>query len=518
MPLDNQQLQQLLNQGLSSLNQACLNEAEANFKTILNQLPNHAKTLHFLAHVKAKRGNHDQAIQLGEKSLLHGNADIQLKIDLGFWYNAISKHQDALRVLIPIKNKVSKHASAQAHLGNAYRRTNQHDKGLQHALNAVRIAVQNFNDHWIKVVANFSQYIHIHRSSIYGIWHCQSKLRHEVTEANIWYGYIKIYKQDTARSLFALNKLAQSWLYFESRDFQSEHYQQLLMQIPYWRGESLNGKTLLILAEQGIGDEIVASNCFIDAIQASQHCIISCDPRLEKLYTQTFTAASIYGTSRKQQPWQNEKIDYVCLTDTLLYYFRKTANDFPTTKGWLKLNERRVQYWRDQLKALPNGVKVGIAWRSMKARHPGSFNNTYLTLDELAPLLLQPEVQFVNLQYDNVNDEISSVEKKYNIKIHQLEGLDVMNNFYELAHCLYALDLSLVPLISTHALAGAVGADFFIFEPTLATRNFCGLEKPPFFSYCNVYKKTDFNSWKSTIKNAKTDFNQFIENRQHDIN
>ena len=45
---------------------------------------------------------------------------------------------------------------------------------------------------------------------------------------------------------------------------------------PYWKGEALAGRTLLVWSEQGIGDEILYSNMIPDVLAKSGRCLIEC--------------------------------------------------------------------------------------------------------------------------------------------------------------------------------------------------------------------------------------------------
>ena len=82
---------------------------------------------------------------------------------------------------------------------------------------------------------------------------------------------------------------------------------------PEWRGESLAGRTVLIYAEQGIGDEIMFASCIPDVLALAGRCVIECSARLASLYARSFPSAFVHGgTKADAHDWLSAagKIDY----------------------------------------------------------------------------------------------------------------------------------------------------------------------------------------------------------------
>lgn len=70
---------------------------------------------------------------------------------------------------------------------------------------------------------------------------------------------------------------------------------------PMWRGESLEGKTLLLWGEQGIGDEILFAGTFEDLRKrGAKEVIYDCHPRMEKIFKRSFPWMRIYGRRKDQ--------------------------------------------------------------------------------------------------------------------------------------------------------------------------------------------------------------------------
>lgn len=73
---------------------------------------------------------------------------------------------------------------------------------------------------------------------------------------------------------------------------------------PGWHGQSLEGKTLLVWGEQGIGDEVLFAGCFNDLRKLKpKEVVFDCHPRLERLWRRSFPWMRVYG-KRKDPDFQ----------------------------------------------------------------------------------------------------------------------------------------------------------------------------------------------------------------------
>ena len=89
---------------------------------------------------------------------------------------------------------------------------------------------------------------------------------------------------------------------------------------------------------------------------------------------------------------------------------------------------------------------MGIAWRSSKRSQERNF--TYTGLSEWGPVLGVPGVVFVNLQYDDCEEELVEARERFGVEIHVPEGLDQFNDIEGVAALMSGLDLVLT--VDTH--------------------------------------------------------------------
>jgi len=262
---------------------------------------------------------------------------------------------------------------------------------------------------------------------------------------------------------------------------------------PQYKGEDITDKTILLWAEQGVGDEVHFANVLPDIIKIAGHCIIECDQRLVSLYARSFPDAEVIpkcspAHERSRQP----DIDVQCSVASLPQWFRRSISDFPNHNGYLVADKERSEFWRRRLNDLGDGFKVGISWRSM---HRNSSRNLYYTdLVQWHEILKTSGVVFVNLQYDDCRDEIEEIKKLHKVDIHIWEDLDLLNDLDEAAALTAALDHVIAPCTSVFAMAGALGQSAWMLnlENDMST---LGTDNIPWYPQTRLFCKSLNQDW-----------------------
>jgi Flp pilus assembly protein TadD len=230
---------------------------------------------------------------------------------------------------------------------------------------------------------------------------------------------------------------------------------------PLWDGGPVDGKTVLISAEQGLGDEIMFASCVPDMLERAGHCIVECDPRLESLYRRSFPGATTVGSPRMEVGWllNVPRIDVTVPAGSLPRFLRPSIDSFPTRAAYLKADQGRVAHWSARLAALGPGLKVGICWRS--GLGTGDRHKYYSALTQWGDILTTQGVHFVNLQYGECGDELREAEEKFGVPITVFDDLDLRNDIDDSAALMSGLDLVISAATATLQLAGALGVDAF---------------------------------------------------------
>ncbi|HJT44218.1 MAG TPA: tetratricopeptide repeat protein [Rhizomicrobium sp.] len=322
--------------------------------------------------------------------------------------------------------------------------------------------------------------------------------------------------------LIGLGKLGEGFREYEIRnDERFRCYFHHLIDAPRWHGEDVRGKKLLLVGEQGLGDEIMFSNILPDAQAAVgdegklQICV---DPRLIPLYQRAFPKAEV-GTyddrtliddngnkALRLIPFasKDNKPDVWAPMGSALQYYRKSVADFPR-KPFLVPDSGRVAIYKEKLAAIP-GKKVGICWRSMLMT--GKRAKYFSPIDAWGDLLQTPGITFVNLQYGDSAPDIARAKEKFGVDIYQMEGLDLKDDIDGTAALCLALDLVIsAPTAAAHT-AASVGAPVWYLSVGLGWPQL-GTAEYPWYANTRVYWPTKFGDWDAVMPRFASDLAAF---------
>lgn len=176
--------------------------------------------------------------------------------------------------------------------------------------------------------------------------------------------------------------------------------------LPRWDGSDCK---LLVLAEQGLGDEILFASCFPDLLRIAPRAAIECDPRLKPIFERSFDARfitrwNVLGEPKTWRDYEHQPdFDMFCPAGELAKIFRKKRQDFPGG-AYLKPPPRRYA-WKSDLPL------VGLSWKGRQGYiAPGRL----MVFGE--PL---SKVHYADLQYGDASDKDAPMWNT---------GLDVTND------------------------------------------------------------------------------------------
>jgi len=257
-----------------------------------------------------------------------------------------------------------------------------------------------------------------------------------------------------------------AWDDYEGR-FDADETPRRGLPFPAWDGGGFAGRSVLVYAEQGLGDEIMFAGCLPDLVAEAARVTVECDPRLAPLFARSFPAAAVFGAPRAAaQDWLDRvgAIDVQVAAGSLPRRYRRAVRDFPAHTGYtgyLRADPGRVSHYRDRLAALGPGRKVGLAWRGGLARTRRAVRSIEPEL--LAPLLARTDLQFVSLQHGDVGDDLARMRAAAGRA--PADWPEVPADPDEAAALVTALDATITVCSSVAHLGGALGARVLVMAP-----------------------------------------------------
>jgi capsular polysaccharide export protein len=256
----------------------------------------------------------------------------------------------------------------------------------------------------------------------------------------------------------------------------------------YKQTDTLDVESLLLISAFGPAEEIRFAGIYKELANAMgvKNFKITCDYRLLSLMQRSFPDIVFVPVKRTryfspQYPREDfnelpsseliEQLDNVglkavneakeiALLSEFLWQFRKSYADFANKKPYLISDKAKAEKFHQQL---PKNTKlIGLCWRSSLTN---SMRNVhYLTIEQLEPIFQIEGVTYVNFQYEDYEDELAWVEKRYPGKLINMDEIDYYNDFDSVAALMGCMDLIIAPLTAVIELAGALGRPSLVFS------------------------------------------------------
>jgi tetratricopeptide (TPR) repeat protein len=265
---------------------------------------------------------------------------------------------------------------------------------------------------------------------------------------------------------------------------------------------ALAGQTLTLIAEQGLGDEVMFANVVPDVLRAlgpEGRLTLAVERRLVPLFARSFPGAKVVAHRtwlddgirfREGGEWAPVGVGLWAPLAAPLRRFRHRVSDFPTTP-YLKPDPARVAHWRGVLGERP-GRKVGILWKSLKLQ--GERLRQFAPFDLWTPVLRTPGVTFVNLQYGDCAQELAHARVAFGVDIWQPPGIDLKDDLDDVAALACALDLTIGFANATINLAGACGAPVWLITAGAAWPKL-GTDRYPWYSQMRCFSAAEAGGW-----------------------
>ncbi|MBI5120026.1 MAG: FkbM family methyltransferase [Rhodospirillales bacterium] len=293
-----------------------------------------------------------------------------------------------------------------------------------------------------------------------------------------------------ARQYFLSGRLTEAWSEYGWRkrhiDFTPPH-----LPVPVWEGQPLQGRSILLLGEQGAGDTIQFLRYAPLLAQQGAQVVVATSGALEELVRAAPGVAQVLSDG-KQLP----KTDYYAHLLDLPALLKTELATIPARIPYLP-----CPAVRDELKiAAPAGVrfKVGLAFAG-NPRHRGDRLRS-ISFQDLAPLFCIEGAAFYSLQ---VGQPLPAEAKPY-LDCGLLTDLAPrLQSFADTAAVMSQLDLVISVDTALVHLAGAIGKTAWVLLPFAPDwRWLLKRSDTPWYPNLVLFRQPAANDWQGAIGNA----------------
>jgi len=328
--------------------------------------------------------------------------------------------------------------------------------------------------------------------------------------------------------LLCAGRVGEGWDAYEARfDPHAADVTRFAIDRPRWTPRTrLKGKSLLLIGEQGLGDEVMFANLLPDIVEElgpEGRLTLAVESRLVCLFQRSFPSArvgaqeirKIGGDAVRQARFitDPESIDFWAPIATPLRKYRRSLDAYPPRTGYLAADPSRIGHWRDVLASRP-GLTVGVLWKSLKL--DGLRRRYFSPFEQWRPVLETPGVSFVNLQYGDCQAELDEARETLGLEIWQPPGIDLKDDIDDVAALCMALDLVLGPATATTNIAAAVGGAVWMIAtpgawPLLGTRH------NPWYPQMRVFIPDGFNQWAAVMREVASALSDLTGSSAHEL-
>jgi tetratricopeptide (TPR) repeat protein len=280
---------------------------------------------------------------------------------------------------------------------------------------------------------------------------------------------------------------------------------------PEWDGRALDGRTLLLYAEQGYGDVLqFVRYAPILAMQVKGTVLLRVYPPLVKLLSGLPGIEAVLSTD-------DPLPDFDCHLPLMSLPFRlgTVLETIPATVPYLSSDSMQTQRWQDRLSGLA-GYKVGLVWAGdprLDERGPHLMDQRRsLALTAFDEILGVPGVQWVSLQKGVAANQARELQRGTNF----FDPMDEISDFADTAALVAGLDLVISVDTAVAHLAGALG------KPVWILSRFDGcwrwLEErtdSPWYPSARIYRQAAWGGWTSVLAQLAVDLREVVVNSRH---
>ena len=256
-----------------------------------------------------------------------------------------------------------------------------------------------------------------------------------------------------------------------------------------WRGEALDGKSLLIGFEGGQGDMIqFCRYASVLKTRGAARVTVVCHPSLKTLFATLSGADAVlsFDDEVSASDW-----DFWTPPMSLPHYCNTRLDSIPAPIPYLAPDPARVAQWCAMLPA--SGLRVGLAWKG-NCLFENDVDRSLPSLDVLAPIGAVAGVHFISLQKGAGEEEAR--HPPAGLSLLALDG--ALQDFADTAAVVASLDLVISVDTAVAHLAGSLGMPCWVLLPDYRTdwRWLTGRTDTPWYPHhMRLFRQPEGGGW-----------------------
>ena len=301
--------------------------------------------------------------------------------------------------------------------------------------------------------------------------------------------------------------LRAGWPKCEYRWLLAETPKQRVLPAPVWGGDApLTGKTILLHAEQGLGDtlQFVRYVPLVAARGATIH--LEVQPSLKSLLAALPGVAAVHAFGEELP-----RFDFHCPLMSLPLAFSTGLESIPATVPYLRLPADRDARWRDLL-GPASGLRVGLVWAGNPG-HPNDRNRSIPFSAFRAICAPLNGARFFNLKIEACRDDVTALADTADV----VDYAEFVHDFSDTAALVAQMDLIISVDTSVAHLAGALGKPVWLLLPFSPDwRWLLAREDSPWYPTMRLFRQPQIADWDTVLCRVRAELERLVGQSQTD--
>ncbi len=452
-------------------------EAAFCFQQAIALNPIYVKAINNLGATLQQQGELQSAIAYFQQALSINGNYVPALLNLGVAMQAKSQPADAERLYQRAIAAEPNNSKAHYHLGNLCLAAGK----IEQAISSLERAIL-LQPNYVEALNNLGSAVE-QMGDLKRAFSCYNKVLE--LDANCVKAHFNL-----SLILLLAGDLARGLAEYESRwqTEQAKNLPRLNFERPIWDGSDLNGQTILLRCEQGLGDAIQFVRYAAIVQQKGGKVIISCYQELKRLFKQI---PGIEQVAVRMDELPDFQLQAPLMS--LPHILGTNLENIPANVPYLAA----PPHWQFSLNSDDN-FKVGIVWAG-SSEHLKDFQRS-LDLSYFLKLLDIPGVSFYSLQ-----KQVSAGDLTLLTQISVRDLSDNLNDFADTAAVISQLDLVICADTAVAHLAGALGKPVWIllcFMPDW--RWMLHREDSPWYPTARLFRQQTPGDWDGVCDRLKT--------------
>jgi tetratricopeptide (TPR) repeat protein len=305
-----------------------------------------------------------------------------------------------------------------------------------------------------------------------------------------------------AQELLLHGDFERGWALYEARFawWKESGYQLPVFNRHRWRGENPCGLTILLVAEQGLGDTLQFIRYAPEVAALGATVVLECQPALARLLH------GVHGIDRvisRGDP--RPDYDFFCPLMSLPLICKTTLQSIPRRVPYIRVERELREEWGIRL-GNSDALRVGLAWAGNPKRDHYQLSQSdrrrSMSIDNLAPLLSTGGIEFFNIQKDPSSSSSARSEATARIRDFPADLKDFANTAALVRH----LDLVISVDTSLAHLAGALAIPVWLMcRLDGCWRWLLDREDSPWYPTMRIFRQSTQGDWDGVIQRVRTE-------------